>query len=64
MAEYRFTDEQAQLRDAVRKFSADNFAEEKVRQLMESDPPFDPKLWARLGAELGEIGRASCRERV
>ena len=49
MAEYRFTDEQNQLRDAVRKFSADHFSEEKVRQLMESDPPFDPKIWARLG---------------
>ena len=56
MAEYRFTDEQNQLRDAVRKFSADHFAEEKVRQLMESDPPFDPKVWARLGGELGVLG--------
>jgi alkylation response protein AidB-like acyl-CoA dehydrogenase len=55
-AEYRFTDEQNQLRDAVRKFSADHFAEEKVRQLMESDPPFDPKVWARLGGELGVLG--------
>jgi len=55
-AEYRFTDEQNQLRDAVRKFSADHFAEEKVRQLMESDPPFDQKVWARLGAELGVLG--------
>src|SRR6201987_1839738 len=55
-AEYRFTDEQNQLRDAVRKFSADHFAEEKIRQLMESDPPFDPKVWARLGGELGVLG--------
>src|SRR6478609_8327316 len=56
VAEYRFTDEQNQLRDAVRKFSADHFAEENVRQLMESDPPFDPKVWARLGGELGVLG--------
>ncbi len=55
-AEYRFSDEQAQLRDAVRKFSAEHFAEEKVRQFMESDPPFDPKVWARLGGELGVLG--------
>jgi alkylation response protein AidB-like acyl-CoA dehydrogenase len=55
-AEYRFTDEQAQLRDAVRKFSAEHFAEDRVRQLMESDPPFDPKVWARLGGELGVLG--------
>lgn len=56
MAEYRFSDEQAQLRSAVKKFSADHFSEEKVRQLMESDPPFDPKVWARLGGELGVLG--------
>jgi alkylation response protein AidB-like acyl-CoA dehydrogenase len=55
-AEYRFSDEQNQLRDAVRKFSAEHFSEEKVRQLMESDPPFDPKVWARLGGELGVLG--------
>ena len=56
MAEFRFTDEQNQLRDAVRKFSAEHFAEETIRQLMESDPPFDPKVWARLGGELGVLG--------
>lgn len=55
-AEYRFTDEQNQLRDAVRKFSAEHFSEEKVRTLMEADPPFDPKVWARLGGELGVLG--------
>ena len=54
--EYRFTDEQNQLRDAVRKFSAEHFSEERVRELMESDPPFDPKAWARLGGELGVLG--------
>jgi alkylation response protein AidB-like acyl-CoA dehydrogenase len=56
VAEFRFTDEQSQLRDAVRKFSAEHFSEEKVRQLMESDPPYDPKVWARLGGELGVLG--------
>ncbi|MCT7661361.1 acyl-CoA/acyl-ACP dehydrogenase [Mycobacterium sp. CPCC 205710] len=55
-AEYKFTDEQAQLRDAVRKFSAEHFAEDRVRRFMESDPPFDPKVWARLGGELGVLG--------
>ncbi|MGV0871549.1 acyl-CoA dehydrogenase family protein [Mycolicibacterium sp. XJ879] len=54
-AEYKFTDEQNQLRDAVRKFSAEHFSEEKVRELMEADPPFDPKVWARLGGELGVL---------
>ncbi|MGV0714734.1 acyl-CoA dehydrogenase family protein [Mycolicibacterium sp. XJ662] len=55
-AQFRFTDEQNQLRDAVRKFSAEHFSEEKVRELMEADPPFDPKVWARLGGELGVLG--------
>ena len=41
---------------AVRKFCADNFDEQTVRRLMESDPPFDRKVWARLGAELGVLG--------
>ena len=54
--EYVFTSEQGQLRDAVRKFSAEHFSEEKIRQFMESDPPFDPKVWARLGGELGVLG--------
>ncbi|OBK76819.1 acyl-CoA dehydrogenase [Mycobacterium sp. 1274761.0] len=54
--EYVFTEEQGQLRDAVRKFCADNFDEQTVRTLMESDPPFDPKTWARLGGELGVLG--------
>ncbi|WP_234796574.1 acyl-CoA dehydrogenase family protein [Mycolicibacterium porcinum] len=56
--EFAFTDEQAQLRTAVRKFCADNFDEQTVRTLMESEARFDPKVWARLGAELGVLGLA------
>ena len=56
MAEFTFTDEQEQLRSAVRKFAADNSSEEAVRRLAESDPPFDAHVWARLGAELGVLG--------
>ena len=54
--DFVFTDEQNQLRTAVRKFCSENFDEQTVRNLMESDPPFDPKVWARLGAELGVLG--------
>ncbi|AKS36093.1 acyl-CoA dehydrogenase [Mycolicibacterium goodii] len=57
-AEFRFTDEQAQLRAAVRKFCADYFDEQTVRSHMESEPRFDPAVWARLGAELGVLGLA------
>jgi alkylation response protein AidB-like acyl-CoA dehydrogenase len=56
VAEFTFTDEQGQLRIAVRKFCSENFDEQSVRKLMESDPPFDPKVWTRLGAELGVLG--------
>src|SRR4029079_14372241 len=42
----------------VRKFCADNYDEQTVRSLMESDPPFDAKVWARLGGELGGPGRS------
>ena len=56
VAEYVFTDEQEQLRGAVRRFCVENFDEQAVRRLMESDPPFDPKAWTRLGTELGVLG--------
>jgi alkylation response protein AidB-like acyl-CoA dehydrogenase len=56
VAEFTFTDEQNQLRAAVRKFCSENFDEQTVRELMESDPPFDPKVWTRLGSELGVVG--------
>lgn len=54
--EFTFTDEQEQLRRAVRKFCADNLDEQSVRRQMESDPPFDAKAWLRLGTELGVLG--------
>jgi alkylation response protein AidB-like acyl-CoA dehydrogenase len=56
VAEFTFTEEQQQLRTAVRKFCADNFDEPTVRRLMESEVPFDPKVWHRLGSELGVLG--------
>ncbi|PRC46954.1 acyl-CoA dehydrogenase, partial [Mycobacterium sp. ITM-2017-0098] len=54
--EFVFTDEQNQLRAAVRAFCADHVDESAVRSWMESDPPFDAKVWARLGSELGVLG--------
>ena len=56
MVEFMFNDEQAQLLSAVKKFAAENFDEQAIRRLMESDPPFDPAVWGRLGAELGVLG--------
>ncbi|MGB0436128.1 MAG: acyl-CoA dehydrogenase family protein [Mycobacterium sp.] len=57
-AEFTFTDEQIQLRAAVRAFCAEYADESSVRTSMESDPPFDPGVWARLGSELGVLGLA------
>ncbi|AQA03383.1 acyl-CoA dehydrogenase [Mycobacterium sp. MS1601] len=56
MAEYVFSEEQQELRQAVRKFCGDNFDEQTVRRLMESTPRFDLKVWQRLGTELGVLG--------
>lgn len=57
-AEFVFSEEQGQLRAAVRKFCADHVDESAVRGWMTSDPPFDAKVWARLGTELGVLGMA------
>jgi alkylation response protein AidB-like acyl-CoA dehydrogenase len=54
--EFAFTPEQQELRAAVRGFCAEYSDEAAVRQLMESTPPFDQKVWARLGSELGVLG--------
>ena len=56
MAEFVFTDEQVQLRSAVRKFAGEQAGETAARRVMESDPPYDAAVWARLGAELGVLG--------
>src|SRR5260370_33721356 len=55
VAEFTFTEEQAQLKAAVTKFCAENFDEQTVRRLMESDPPYDAAVWTRLGTELGVL---------
>lgn len=57
-AEFTFTDEQNQLRAAVRAFCAEHVDESSVRSWMESDPTFDAKVWSRLGTELGVLGLA------
>ena len=54
--EFTFSPEQAQLKAAVAKFCSENFDEQTVRRLMESDPPFDAGVWTRLGTELGVLG--------
>jgi alkylation response protein AidB-like acyl-CoA dehydrogenase len=53
---FAFSPEQVHLRSTVRKFAAENFGEQSARTLMESEPRFDPRVWNRLGTELGVLG--------
>jgi alkylation response protein AidB-like acyl-CoA dehydrogenase len=54
--EFTFTSEQRELRTALRRFCAEHSDEATVRRLMESTPAYDPKVWTRLGSELGVLG--------
>jgi alkylation response protein AidB-like acyl-CoA dehydrogenase len=54
--EFRFNDEQRDLRKAVRQFCAQKFDGENVRRMMESELCHDPQVWRRLGEELGVLG--------
>jgi alkylation response protein AidB-like acyl-CoA dehydrogenase len=56
VGEFAFTDEQRELKKAVRQFCARNFDEQSVRRLMESELRHDPQVWGRLGNELGVLG--------
>jgi alkylation response protein AidB-like acyl-CoA dehydrogenase len=51
--EFVFNEEQEELRSAARSFLADHSASEQVREAMESELGYDPKVWERIGAELG-----------
>ena len=50
---FRFTEEQEELRESARSFLADHSAPEHVRRAMESELGYDPEVWKRVGAELG-----------
>jgi alkylation response protein AidB-like acyl-CoA dehydrogenase len=47
-----------ELRTSVRKFLNTKVPEARVRELIESDDPFDPELWAEMGSMLGVHGLA------
>lgn len=56
--EFEVTPEQRELRAAVRRFCAEQSGEVAVRAQMESERSHDPRLWTRLGGELGVLGLA------
>src|SRR5258705_12541118 len=50
---FAFSDEQEQLRDAVRRFLEAKSPETEVRRLMETTEGYDPAVWKQMGQELG-----------
>ena len=53
---FGFTDEQAQLRDAVRRFLADRSPFGEVRHLMATKAGYDPTVWRELCQDLALAG--------
>jgi alkylation response protein AidB-like acyl-CoA dehydrogenase len=53
--EYRFTEEQAQLRDVVARFCRDKAPSATVRKVMATDSGFDHDLWRQMCDQLGLI---------
>jgi alkylation response protein AidB-like acyl-CoA dehydrogenase len=58
MAFGSFTDEQDQLRSAVRGYFTDKSPESEVRRLMATDTGYDPAVWQQMARELGLQGLA------
>jgi alkylation response protein AidB-like acyl-CoA dehydrogenase len=50
---FAFSDEQEQLRDAVRRFLESKSSSGEVRRLMETDDGYDPAVWSQMANELG-----------
>ena len=53
---FSFSDEQEQLRDAVRRFLADRSPPVEVRRLMATEAGYEPALWRQLCSELALAG--------
>ena len=54
--QYAFTDEQEQLRDAVRRFLADRSPPAEVRRLMATEQGYDAEVWKQLCQDLALAG--------
>jgi len=50
---FAFSDEQEQLREAVRRFMDTKSPESEVRRLMDTTEGYDPAVWAQMAQELG-----------
>src|SRR5215470_19454057 len=54
----QFTQEQDQLRSAVRGYFQDKSPEAEVRRLMATEAGYDPAIWRQMARELGLQGLA------
>ena len=59
--EFDFNDEQREIKSTAREFLASRFKPEKVRELAESDNPYDDAIWKEM-CELGWPGIAIAEE--
>src|SRR5207253_6271007 len=50
---FAFSEEQEQLRDAVRRFMETKSPSTEVRRLMETTEGYDPAVWTQMAQELG-----------
>jgi alkylation response protein AidB-like acyl-CoA dehydrogenase len=55
---FAFTEEQEELRKAVRRFLEDKSPEIEVRRLMETTDGYDPDVWSQMAVQLGLQGLA------
>jgi alkylation response protein AidB-like acyl-CoA dehydrogenase len=55
---FAFSEEQEELRKAVRRFLEDKSPETEVRQLMETTEGYDPAVWTQMAEQLGLQGLA------
>ena len=59
--DFDFNDEQREIKSTAREFLASRFKSEKVRELAESDSPYDDAIWKQM-CELGWPGIAIAEE--
>ncbi len=50
---FAFSDEQEELRSAVRRFLSEKSPESEVRRLMETTEGYDPAVWSQMADQLG-----------
>ena len=50
---FAFSEEQEELRTAVRRFLQEKSPETEVRRLMETEDGYDPAVWSQMADQLG-----------